>query len=39
MPVVEISETIRPVNATFEQWQLNQLQALQKALAQAAPNA
>lgn len=38
MPVVEISETIRPVNATFEQWQLNQLQALQKALAQAVPN-
>ncbi|HEX7734810.1 MAG TPA: hypothetical protein VF458_08100 [Ktedonobacteraceae bacterium] len=39
IPVVEISETVRPVNATFEQWQLSQLQALQKALAQAAPNA
>jgi hypothetical protein len=30
---------VRPVNATFEQWQLSQLQALQKALAQAIPNA
>jgi len=39
IPVVEISETVRPVNATFEQWQLSQLQALQKALAQAVPNA
>jgi zinc/manganese transport system substrate-binding protein len=39
IPVVEISETVRPVNATFEQWQLSQLQALQKALAQAIPNA
>ena len=38
IPVVEISETIRPVNATFEQWQLSQLQALQKAFARAVPN-
>lgn len=39
IPVVEISETVRPANATFEAWQLSQLLALQKALARAVPNA
>ncbi|HEX4205231.1 MAG TPA: zinc ABC transporter substrate-binding protein [Ktedonobacteraceae bacterium] len=34
IPIVEITETIRPAGATFQSWQYAQLQALEKALAQ-----
>jgi zinc/manganese transport system substrate-binding protein len=35
IPVVEITETLTPANATFQAWQVRQLQALQQALASA----
>lgn len=35
IPVVEITETLSPEKATFEQWQSTQLQALKTALGQA----
>lgn len=34
IPIVEITETIRPAGRTFQQWQLDQLRALQNALTQ-----
>jgi zinc/manganese transport system substrate-binding protein len=33
VPLVAISETIEPATLTFQQWQVDQLQAIQKALA------
>ena len=33
VPLVAISETVEPPNLSFQQWQMNQLQAIQKALA------
>lgn len=35
IPVVSITETLSPAGASFQTWQVNQLQALQTALAQA----
>jgi zinc/manganese transport system substrate-binding protein len=35
IPVVSITETLSPAGASFESWQVSQLQALQTALAQA----
>jgi zinc/manganese transport system substrate-binding protein len=35
VPVVAVTETLNPAGATFQQWQVNQLQALQLALVQA----
>lgn len=35
VPVVAVTETINPPEATFQQWQVSQLRALQAALAQA----
>ena len=35
IPVTTITETLSPATATFQAWQTTQLQALQKALAQA----
>lgn len=35
IPVVGISETLDPANATFQDWQVSQLTALRQALAQA----
>ena len=32
VPLVGISETVEPANLTFQQWQIKQLQAIQKAL-------
>ena len=32
VPIVGVSETLQPANATFQQWQLAQLQALARAL-------
>ena len=37
IPVVGISETLQPVDATFQSWQLAELSALQTALATNAP--
>jgi zinc/manganese transport system substrate-binding protein len=33
VPVVAVTETLNPAGATFQQWQVNQLRALQSALA------
>ncbi|MBA3948058.1 MAG: zinc ABC transporter substrate-binding protein [Herpetosiphonaceae bacterium] len=38
IPVVGISETLQPPEATFQDWQDTQLQAIQKALAATAPH-
>jgi zinc/manganese transport system substrate-binding protein len=35
IPVTTITETLTPAGASFQQWQVAQLDALQKALAQA----
>lgn len=35
IPVVAVTETLTPAGASFQQWQVSQLQALQKALQQA----
>jgi len=35
IPVTSITETLAPANATFQDWQVNQLQALEAALAKA----
>jgi zinc/manganese transport system substrate-binding protein len=35
IPVTTITETLSPANATFQDWQSKQLQALASALAQA----
>lgn len=35
VPVVPVTETLNPPEATFQQWQVSQLKALQKALDQA----
>jgi zinc/manganese transport system substrate-binding protein len=32
IPVVGISETVQPINAAFQQWQVKQLNSLQAAL-------
>ncbi len=36
IPIVPITETLQPRTASFEQWQVSQLQALERALHQAA---
>jgi zinc/manganese transport system substrate-binding protein len=35
VPVVAVTETLNPAGASFQQWQVSQLQALRSALAQA----
>ena len=35
IPVVDITETLDPATASFQDWQTAQLQALQQALAKA----
>jgi zinc/manganese transport system substrate-binding protein len=35
VPVVAVTETLNPADATFQQWQVSQLQALKAALGQA----
>lgn len=35
IPVVAVTETLTPAGASFQQWQVSQLQAVQKALGQA----
>lgn len=35
IPVTTVTETLSPANATFQQWQVEQLQGIQRALAQA----
>ena len=37
VPVVGVSETLTPVDATFEDWQISQLKALEDALASSEP--
>jgi len=35
IPVVDVTETLAPAGASFQQWQVRQLEALQRALAEA----
>ncbi|HEY2173885.1 MAG TPA: ABC transporter substrate-binding protein, partial [Mycobacteriales bacterium] len=35
IPVAQITETLSPAGATFQQWQVTQLRSLERALAQA----
>jgi zinc/manganese transport system substrate-binding protein len=35
IPITTVTETLSPANATFEQWQVSELQSLQRALKQA----
>jgi zinc/manganese transport system substrate-binding protein len=37
IPIIGVSETMQPVNTTFQDWQHTQLQALEQALAATAP--
>jgi zinc/manganese transport system substrate-binding protein len=39
IPVTSITETLEPANATFQDWQVSELQALEGALARAATSA
>jgi zinc/manganese transport system substrate-binding protein len=37
IPIVTVTETLTPAGATFQEWQVTQLKALEQALANAAP--